>query len=211
MDNPIGHSHLISLALVVAASTFIASWNAEKRRGWLRMPYRWDTRKVSLVVGQSLVAICFFFVPALIVTIMLWIVDLPKEITDEFEMHRQFQASMNRIMQTSAQLATLFSVGANFADLASTYGRTNFWKHMRQYLVAVVPAYLVIMGAASLGAQALALIIHDQTASAWLLFTLPILSARPTLNLVLVASLLFACGAVSYLIRKRGENLGGTD
>ncbi len=197
----LGYPHFVSLALVVAASTLVAGNWAERRRGHDSTRGR---SPCSLLAGLALVfalmlVYCFFcyLLSASVVVVILWAVfGLPYTTPDV------------AMAEAVAELATLFSVASNFADVASTYGRPNFWKHLRQYVVFVLPVYYATMVFAWAGAQALALKIHYEpfhAARAWRLFTLPTLTLVPMLNFVLFVTLFFAAGAVSYRLRKRGE------
>jgi hypothetical protein len=112
------------------------------------------------------------------------------------------------LAETVAQLATLFSIGSNFADVASTRGPITFWKHVRQYAVVVLPAYYATVAVAWLGAVGLARWGHFAPGGAARtprLFALPLLAPHAGLNLLLCAVVLCGVGAVSYLLRKRGE------
>lgn len=208
MDSATNYPHLVSLALLVAASTGFAKVIAEKRRRRIGVPPRLQLWEIPVIItfppiGIAIMLIyCFvcFLLPALVVSAVLWpIFHLEEPVPDV------------GTMETLVQLATLFSVGANFADIASTYGRTSFWKHIREYFVVVVPGYFLTMGLAWLGAQGLARMFHyqpSQVARAWRLFSLPSFSREPAWNLVVVASLLLAGGAISHLLRKRDESRG---
>jgi hypothetical protein len=200
MKNAFDFPHLVSLVLIVAVSTLIAGLWADWRRNRIRpSPY-------ENIFGQFIVAVVFmiiyvfvaFLLPALILTTVLWIIlSSPDTVPDVV------------LGEATAQIAALISIGANFADVASTYGRVAFRKHIRQYLMFVIPTYFATMGLAWLGARALASKSHYQPAAiarAGRLFALPFLAPERGLNLLLIISAVFVVGAVSYLLRKRGEN-----
>lgn len=190
---------VVSLGLIVAMSTLIAGIWAERRRN------RFRPSPNENLLGQFIIAVIFmifyinfaFLVPAIIlITILRAIKFLPKTTPGVV------------LVMTTVQVATLFSLGANFAVVASTYVRTTFWKHMRQYLVFVVPSYFATMGLAWCGGRALSSIDQPQPAlilRTWRLFALPFLSPQREFNFLLLILIVFSVGAISYFLRKRGE------
>ncbi|MBC8028721.1 MAG: hypothetical protein H7Z16_01305 [Pyrinomonadaceae bacterium] len=152
---------------------------------------------------------CFllYYLPAVVLTWILMAIFFPA-------LPLKFEVVLveTPLFETMAQVATLFSLGANFADLACTYGRTRFWKHIVEYVIVIVPAYIVTLGLTWVGAQVLGLVIHYQPSPmvpAWRLYSIPALAPGQALNLVLLATLLFAYGAVCYRLRKRGGRSSG--
>ena len=193
MDYP----HFVSLALVVAISTLAAGWWAERRRHRTVQPKNLFVELLLALAFMLFYATIVYLLPAIIVASFLWgITSVPHATGDVV------------LAETVAQLATLFSIGSNFADVASTFGRVAFWRHMRQYAVFVLPGYYATMAIAWLGAAGLARGGHfapENAARIPRLFALPLLAPHPILNLLLCAAVLIGVGAVSYLLRRRGE------
>lgn len=199
MESAIDYPHLISLALVVALTTWIAGWRAEQRRN--PQPEQ-PTPFWAIPIGLALMlfyCLAAYLLPAVVVTALVhWALRVPLNEPDV------------AVSETIVQLATLFAVGGNFADMAGTYGRTRFGRHLGEYFVVVIPAYYATMAVAWIGAQLLALMHHFdafRVARAGRLFALPMLApASPGLNLLLIGVLLFVAAWVAYLLRKRSEN-----
>ncbi len=191
------YPHLVSAALIVAISTLVAGLWAEHRR---QQPLQEKNFLAGLVLGITFMIFYSFFaflLPAIVVTAALWaITSLPSSIPDIV------------LAETVTQVATLFSVAANFADVASTYGRVSFRRHMGQYCVAILPVYFATMGAAWLLALSMMLVSWFDPITytrATRLFALPIIDSEPLVNICAFALLAIVAGAVSYFLRKRGE------
>jgi uncharacterized membrane protein YhdT len=199
MEGAIDYPHLVSLALVVALTTWIVGWRADQRREPQATTPAWWAIPIGLVF---MLFYCFvaYLVPAVVLTALVhWLLHVPLNLEPEVA-----------VSETIVQLATLFAVGGNYADIAGTYGRTRFGAHLRQYFVVVIPAYYATMAVAWVGAQLLAStgkFDARRVARAGRLFALPQLApASPQMNLLLLGVLLFAAACVSYLLRKRSEN-----
>jgi len=202
MESAIDYPHLVSLALVVALTTWIVGWRADQRRDPHPAPAPFWAIPVGLVF---MLVYCFaaYLLPAAVVTAFVhWVLHVPLKLDPDVA-----------VSETIVQLATLFAVGGNYADMAGTYGRTRFGTHLRAYFAVVIPAYFATMAVAWVGAQLLASTGNfdaHRIARAGRLFALPMLApASPGLNLLLVGVLLLASACVSYLLRKRSENRGG--
>jgi hypothetical protein len=197
MENVIDYPHLISLILIVGVSTLIAGLWAERRRGQLFAPHNVFVELILTLAFILFYTLVAFLLPAIIVTSIIWeITSLPETTPDIV------------LGETVAQIATLFSVGANFADIASTYGRVRFFRHLKQYSIFVIPIYYSTIGLAYVVVLVFTLIGWYQpidTMRVWKLFTLPLLAPQRGLNLLLCISVLLGVGVVSFFLRKRGE------
>ena len=201
MEGAIDYPHLVSLALVVALTTLIVGWRADQRR------HPQPTEPAVWATGLALAFMLFYcfvayLVPAMIVTATLyWALHVPADLGPDVA-----------VAETIVQLATLFAVGGNYADIAGTYGRARFGRHLRQYFLVVIPAYYATMAVAWVGAHLLASTGKfgaHRAARAEKLFAPPMLApTSPRLNLVLVCLLLCATALVSYRLRKVSENRG---
>ncbi|HEU4710838.1 MAG TPA: hypothetical protein VFS76_04695 [Pyrinomonadaceae bacterium] len=201
MDDVFNYPHLISLSLVVAISTFLANWHSERRRGQ-------EEGGLGDAIAGSFLTLVFtlfycsvaFLLPAIVVAVVLDAVfSLPEATPDVV------------LAENAARIATLFAAGANFADVSSTYGRTTFLRHLRQYLLLVPVVYYATMALAWLGAQILAGIftyLPANTARAWRLFAVPSLSTHIGLNIIVFVTLYVVMGVVSFFLRRRGEERG---
>ena len=190
------YPHLVSLALIVALSTLAAGlWAESRRRNLAPAGETLLLEFVLVTLFMLLYSIMAFLIPALIVTVVLRTV---------------FSAPSGShivIAETTVRVATLFSIGANFADVASTFGRVSFLQHAKQYCVAVLPTYIVTMGVAWLLAQGIIKVCRFEplnAARAARLFAAPVLAHDPVANIVVCILLVLGTGAVSFLLRRRG-------
>jgi hypothetical protein len=199
MEGAIDYPHLISLALVVALTTLIAGTRADRRREPLETEPAWWAIPIGLAF---MLFYCFvaYLLPAIVVTALVhWILHVPLDAGPEVA-----------VSEAIVQLATLFAVGGNYADMAGTYGRTRFGAHLRQYFAVVIPAYYATMAVAWVGARLLALtgkFAAHRVARAGRLFALPMLAPdSPGLNLLLLGVLLVVSACVAFWLRKRSED-----
>lgn len=189
--------YFISIGLIIPISTLFAGYWADKHRS------KEEPSTQNVVVGFVLAMVFMifysvyaFFLPAIFVSSVLWTITSARSLPDIVK------------AVTVAQVATLFSVGANFADVASVYGKVSFRRHMRQYCVAVLPIYFTTMGVANILAQVLIQVdkygvLHYEQVPRH--FDLPQLAPQPLINILVCVSLILCEGVVSYFLRKRGE------
>jgi hypothetical protein len=195
-------SYLPVLVLVLMATTVVEGLLADRRRGGA--PTDWSNPLLNLfgVVGGTLLLALYtvvaFIVPAFFVAYVAWKLTFPSI------------EAMDSLVQaeTVLQLAAFFSIAAHFADLVSTYGRTNFGRHFGQFIVVVPTAYYLTIAATWLFASIPGLsgdIERWGAPQTWRLLKLPVLAPGAGLNRLLVILLVLSTTATSYWLRKRGE------
>jgi hypothetical protein len=203
MTSAIDYPHLVVLGAVVAISTLAAGWWAEHRRHRMTPSQNMFGELAVALVFMVFYTFVVYLLPAIVVAYLCWwITSVPVAAAGPYT------TADLALAETVVQLAALFSVGSNFADVASTFGRAGFWRHLRQYAVLVLPCYYATMAVAWLGAVVLASgsrFPPGSGAFASRLFSPPLLAPHTGLNLLLCAVVLSGAGAVSYLLRKRGE------
>lgn len=194
-------SHLPLFLLILVAITLGSGQLAERRRGDSA-----DWSNIALVfLGITIgIVLMFFYVVAVFVVLGLSVAYLLWKVTF------RSLADMDGLVQaeTVLQLAALFSIAANFADVASTFGRVGFWRHTRQFVAFVPAAYYAAIGTTWLLALILVLRgnVNDYGApQVWRLLKLPVLAPHAGLNTLLVTIVVIATAVTSYLLRKRGD------
>lgn len=197
MDTLFNYPHYVSLAFVVATITLFSGAKAHQRRGNQLIG---DFFPLDLLIVFPFMLFHFLFAYLLPAIILIFVFDAIFSMPESIP---------NIVLRAEVyQLATIFAMGANFADVASTYTQATFWRHMREYLIIIPLAYYFTMALAWLIVHSLALMIHYPSVNvsrSWQLFAVPFLTTQPLLNVILFTSIFLAEGVVCYFFRKHGE------
>lgn len=197
--------HLKVLISVVATTRLLAMWWAHHRRGRAIISgYMGPLRILAVLVMwlfMHIYVLLFFFLPALTLLYVPWRIAAGSPLEPNIA---QFEAI--------SEVGTLLAIGANFADVGSTYNHRGFWGHLAHFSLILVPAYcgmMVIVWAITHLFVAFGWSSDSATEAARRLLMPSVLASPIWLGTILVALLVLAIGAGSYVLRTRREKRDG--
>jgi len=203
---PHPYLHLQLFLSAVATTSLIAMVWANNRRGGdghfnpydiLANPILWPI----LWLLMHAYVLLIYHIPALLLLYISW------AITSEMPLVKPDIPQSESI----SEVATLLSIGPNFANVASTYRHRGFWGHILQFGLAVVLVYYGMVGAvwaltrlfANAGWSS-----DSPTAGALRLLVPTVRAPHEWLDALLIGVLLFVIGAGSYALRAVRERRG---
>lgn len=204
-DLPYSYLHLKLFISVVASTTFFAMWWAHRRRGDARIPGRVGPFQILAILVvwlfMHIYVVLIYHIPALLLLYVPWAIVSASPLEPD-------------VAQSEAisEVAALLSIGANFADVASTYSHRGFWGHIGQFGLIVAPVYygMVVIVWALTRLFAIVGWSTDYPAAGALRLLVPTVRASNAwLDAFLITVLLLAIGAGSYALRTRREKRGG--
>lgn len=192
------YPHMIALLIVVIAVTVLTALRAATRREELKGggPLINILGCLVLTSVTFLQAIFFYLLPALVVawTIKLFIAGA--ELSPDTFAHVYIDPAL--------KLATLICLLDNFADGMATRNRVGFGVHFLQFVVIVIPAYVVMMCVSWLLARmigATGVFEPEYVEPACRLLTVPSFVPSTVVNMVTIGLLVVAAASISYPLR----------
>lgn len=206
-DLPYAYLHLRLFLSVVATTTFLAMWwAAHHRRGGARISGRVGPLHILAILAvwlfMHLYVLLIFHIPALLLLYIPWAIASASPLV-----HATVAES-----EAISGVAALLSIGANFADVASTYSHRGFWAHIAQFSLVVAPIYygmVAIVWVLTRLFSNLGWSPDYPSASALRLLVPTVRASSAWLDAFLIVVLLLAIGAGSYTLRILREKRGG--